>query len=419
MQRILEIYDIEVLSNCFTYTGYVPIEDKYYQYVIWRNKNDYLALIQHLMRGIYHVGFNNEAYDYPVLHHLLNHFKEYRYEDGWNLAPLIYKKSQEIIRMEYSTVADYNKHIPQLDLYKVWHFNNPARACSLKQLEIAMRMELVEDMPYNHDYHVSKESELNEILDYNKHDVYATYLFFNITKGNTDNKLYKGKDKLQLRKDIQKMYNLPCLNMADVKIGEELLLKLYCDETGEDPKKLRKSGGSPRKQINIGECIFPYIQFKTKKFQALKDWFASQIITGTNGSFSDLTLDKVESLLPYVDSSTISSNREGEKRLDNINIKIQDSYIVYGTGGAHQSLCGKFVADDEWTILDIDVGSLYPSIEVQNNLYPEHLGPIFSHIFDKNIVSVRMAEKKKPKKERNPVIMEGFKLAANGSYGIK
>lgn len=23
------------------------------------------------------VGFNNEGYDYPVLHHLLNHFDEY------------------------------------------------------------------------------------------------------------------------------------------------------------------------------------------------------------------------------------------------------------------------------------------------------------------------------------------------------
>lgn len=31
---ILEIYDIEVLTNCFTYTGYVPSENKYYQFVI-------------------------------------------------------------------------------------------------------------------------------------------------------------------------------------------------------------------------------------------------------------------------------------------------------------------------------------------------------------------------------------------------
>ena len=50
-------------------------------------------------------------------------------------------------------------------------------------------------------------------------------------------------------------------------------------------------------------------------------------------------------------------------------------------------------------------------------MYPEHLGPIFAEIYDKNIVSVRLAEKEKPKKERDMVIMEGYKLAANGSYG--
>jgi hypothetical protein len=31
----------------------------------------------------------------------------------------IYKKSQEVISMEFSTIADKNKFIPQLDLYKM------------------------------------------------------------------------------------------------------------------------------------------------------------------------------------------------------------------------------------------------------------------------------------------------------------
>ena len=34
------------------------------------------------------------------------------------------------------------------------------------------------------------------------------------------------------------------------------------------------------------------------------------------------------------------------------------------------------------------------------------------------IVNVRLSEKKKPKKERNFVIVEGFKLAANGIIKI-
>lgn len=68
-------------------------------------------------------------------------------------------------------------------------------------------------------------------------------------------------------------------------------------------------------------------------------------------------------------------------------------------------------------ILDLDIDGLYPNLAITQGLYPEHLGPGFIDIYDGEIVSVRMLEKKKPKKERDFVIIEGFKLAANGSYG--
>jgi hypothetical protein len=90
----------------------------------------------------------------------------------------------------------------------------------------------------------------------------------------------------------------------------------------------------------------------------------------------------------------------------------------YGTGGLHSCIkSGVYQSDDYWMILDEDVGSLYPSLAIQLGLYPEHFGTQFSKIYDKDIVSVRLAEKKKPKKERDMVIMEGYKLAANGIYG--
>lgn len=58
---------------------------------------------------------------------------------------------------------------------------------------------------------------------------------------------------------------------------------------------------------------------------------------------------------------------------------------------------------------------MYPSLAITQNLYPKHLGSEFIDIYDKEIVSVRLKEKKKPKKERDFVIVEGFKLAANGT----
>ena len=56
-------------------------------------------------------------------------------------------------------------------------------------------------------------------------------------------------------------------------------------------------------------------------------------------------------------------------------------------------------------------------LAITQGLYPEHLGPQFIDIYWGEIVKKRIEEKKKPKSERDFVIVEGFKLAANGSYG--
>ena len=68
---------------------------------------------------------------------------------------------------------------------------------------------------------------------------------------------------------------------------------------------------------------------------------------------------------------------------------------------------------EEWIIYDQDIGSLYPSLAITLKFYPEHLGSLFNEIYDRDIVSVRLAEKAKPKKDRDNVIMEGYKLSAN------
>lgn len=380
-----EVYDIECLSNLFTYTGYDLNSKEYFQFVIHDSKNDYELLYNHLKgRKLVQIGFNNEGYDYPVIHHLLNHYDEYVTKSGHLLSQRIYQKSQEIIMMEFSEIADRNKFIQQIDLYKIHHLNNKARICSLKQLEVYMRMRNVEEMPFNHTHWCSEE-DIKSILLYNLNDVEATTLFFFMTIGKTDNPIYKGKDKISLRLNLNKKYKLGCLNFPDVKIGEQLILKLYCNKTGSrkwDIKQLK----SPRNSINLKECVPKWVAFKTKEFNQLLNKINSTVISNTKGEFN-------ESVIFH-------------------NIKME-----YGTGGLHSNADpGIYKSNDEWIIYDQDVGSLYPSLAVTLGLYPEHLGKIFTEIYNE-IVSTRLKEKKKPKKERDMVIMEGFKLAANGIYG--
>ena len=128
---IYEVYDLECLRRIFTYTGFDVHKKEYYQFVISPWRNDYEELYNHLTkRELIQIGFNNEGYDYPLEHHLINHYKEYKYLSGFELAQRLYAKSQEIINMQFATIADKNKFIKQIDLYRIWHYNNKARATS-------------------------------------------------------------------------------------------------------------------------------------------------------------------------------------------------------------------------------------------------------------------------------------------------
>ena len=147
-----------------------------------------------------------------------------------------------------------------------------------------MRMENVEEMPLHHT-HWCKEGEEKLILDYNKWDVYATYKFLLVTLGKTDYPLYKGENKLQLRNDLNKKFHVNVTNMGDVPMGEELMLQLYCRETGKNPYYLKKSGGTPRSIINLEDCIPKWCNLKSKEFNIFLNQIKNTSIKGEKGEF--------------------------------------------------------------------------------------------------------------------------------------
>ena len=382
---ILEVYDLESLSNLFTYTGYRSKTDTWYQYTICSWKNDGKLLYEHLTEEKFiQCGFNNLAYDYPLLHHFLRHWeKEYEYYTGQELAQALYAKSQYLIDEVFTEVK--KPLIPQIDLYKIWHYNNKARTQNLKGLEIQMRMDNVEEMPFHHAHWCIKgEEEL--ILEYNKWDVKATYEFLLVTLGKTDYPLYKGKNKLQLRNDLNKKFHVNVTNMGDVPMGEELMLQLYARETHQNPYFLKKNGGTPRSIINLKDCIPYWTNIRSKEFNKFLSQLKQTSIKGEKGEFQ-------------------------------FSVIFHGISFDFGTGGAHGCIePGVYESNDHWIILDLDVSSLYPSIAKSLSLYPEHLGIEFINQYS-GFIDTRIAEKHKPKEEKDNVLIEGYKLVLNGTYG--
>lgn len=374
------VYDIETLKSCFTYTAINVDTEEIVQYVLHKDQFELLELIKHLHDCKGQVGFNNLNFDYPIIHKLLINWKQWlaKYRDNQEqILTELYEKAQKVIELQnaksfgkFASIKESEVLIHQLDLFKVWHYNNAARSTSLKALEISMNYSNVMEMPISHTKEDITLEEIPSILEYNLNDVLATYEFYK-----------KSLPKIELRKSLIQQFDIPCINWSDSKIGEQLILKLYCDKIGAnywDIKKLR----SNRSKIVLNDVILPNINFESMGFHKLLKYFKSKEITETKGAIEQSVIHK------------------GFK-------------YDYGTGGIHGCIeSGVYESNDEYIIIDADVASLYPSLAITNNFFIEHLGQEFVDIYQE-IINLRL----KAKKEGNMVLSDGFKLAANSVYG--
>lgn len=364
--RKLYVIDIETLSNCFTYIALNVDTEEIITFVIHSTRNDLNALRIHLIDCRGHITFNGLTFDYPVLHYILT--------ESNITAESIYKKSQEIIDTPEDkkfdvVIPEWKCIIPQLDLYKINHFDNQAKRTSLKDLEFWMQYPNVQDMPIEHTDFIT-EDQIKDILDYNLNDVKATFEFYKLCL-----------NKIELRKDIGKFYSLQLLNANDPKIGSEIFLDLLSKDMNIEKKDLKKLR-TFRKSIALGEIILPYIDFTSNEFKKLLKTLKNSVVVETKNALENSVVYK-------------------GFRYD------------FGLGGLHGCIKpGVYEATEEYIIRDIDVGSFYPNLAINNNFKPQHLGEAFSKIYKEMYVT-----RAKAKKEGNKVVNEGLKLALNGCFG--
>jgi hypothetical protein len=310
-------------------------------------------------------------------------------------APTLYAKAQAIIdasdRDRFThLVKPSDCYIPQIDLYKIHHFDNQAKRTSLKMLEFNMRSDNIVDLPFPVGSTLNPE-QIKVLREYNAHDVSQTKKFY-----------HKSKDMIAFRDELTKKYGRDFTNHNDTKIGKDFFamelerngvsLYDYTPATGRTPRQ------TLRPRIKLADAILPSITFERPEFTRVLEWMKRQTITETKGALQEmhLTLDRKGELV--VKHKEVAATIDGFK-------------FVFGTGGIHGSVSAEIInADDEYTIIDLDVASYYPNLAIQNGFYPEHLGASFVHIY-KNLFEQR---KQYPKKSAESQML---KLALNGVYG--
>lgn len=205
------------------------------------------------------------------------------------------------------------------------------------------------------------------------------------------------ESEIALRRDLGKKYNLDCRSMSDAKIAETVLLSELED----------------RYDIRVRKVNFKKIKNKAitcPGVSKLRNMFSTYALR-------DLCAD-------YRDSEFIISDSGKPKTPDvlkNRVFEINGTTYKIGKGGLHSCEKSTFhSATDNWLISDFDVASYYPSIVLNNDLYPSHIGREFLDIYS-SIVRRRLTAKQQlqsdPSNTHARTSADSLKIIINSAFG--
>lgn len=374
------VMDYETMRDCFVAVFEHYTEDRREIFVVSRLRNDFKELVRFLERnknnGEWHISFNGLAFDAQITEYILALHEMWAILPGEDIAGRIYEKAQEVI--EKSSSGDWldfyegNMSIRQIDVFKLNHWDNPAKRSSLKWIQFTMDYENVEDMPIHHSESVRTQEDLDTIVSYCINDVSSTKRI-----------LHKSKKQINLRKELTHKYGINLYNASEPKISKELFLLFLSEKTGI-PKKEIKYSRTRRQEIVIKDIILPYIRFNHPTLKAVHEKFKKTIVDPeqTKGALSETIV------------------YHGVK-------------TKFGLGGIHGAReSGLYEAGNGMIIMTSDVKSYYPNLAIRNGWAPAHLPKEkfceqYEWFYDERI--------KIPKSDpRNYV----YKIVLNSTYGL-
>lgn len=388
------IFDYETPKKCFLASFYNPIKDIYYDFIISKNRNDLYKLIKFLEthQNFYYIGYNSIKFDSQITQFIWENYTKWFDLSGEVISELISDfGSNEIDNSNYNlfnTYKESNFTFKTIDLPAIWHFFNEHKRVSLKQLEYEMRAETIENLEFDMNQDFDEEA-LNKLIYYCHNDIKYTYRHYLYTIGETNHRLYKGKNKLTDRQIIIDEVGIPCLNYDDVKIGAEWNKKDYLELSGRDEKTLKPS------KVN---------HFYGKKY---KNFFPKTV---------EFQTKEIQSFIKMVgDTIVLPKKQEFVHRFN------ESLEICIGKGGIHSREKFRKISPDKKEIyLQCDIGSQYPNAMRKYKVFPKHLGIEWNEMLVGKIQR-RLKYKslyKETKEAKYNSLQEMGKLSLNGgAYG--
>lgn len=241
---------------------------------------------------------------------------------------------------------------------------------SLKLYGGRMHSTHLQDLPVPPDAVVTEEQKVG-LREYCANDLHTTM------------DLYRAlKEPLALRVKMTAEYGIDLRSKSDAQIAEAIIKQEVEKKLGH---RLQKPGSMEGNQYSY--AIPDWMEFK--QVEILEDVRQAKFIVNDKGSV----------LIP--------------EELKTKKIQIRAGVYRMGIGGLHSSETNQTEEEDQWYgIADFDVTSYYPTIILNQRLFPPHIGEEFLEVYQ-GIVDRRIAAKK----AKNTSVAESLKIAINGSFG--
>ena len=389
--KIVYVYDIEVFQNIFHCSVKNTETNDIYKFEISERKNQLRELVKffkqvdkYITWGDYYTtninipanvifcGYNNLHYDNPIINYIIEYEDKLMQYNIPTICSSIFNLSKTITTSSEDNI-DAWKHWK----YQIWFdtfdiltmlYSNKLRV-GLKEIQVTMQYPNVQEFVCDWTKPLPLE-DFDSMIDYNINDIESTSELLNRCKKDVD-----------LRIAIEDEYGVRVLSKDGVNIGMKILTQKYLEKTGltwQDIKDLR----SPMSVIPLKDVILPFIKYDSPILQRVLDDMKNQIVS------------------------------PGRKGYENKFVFNNLRYSV-GVGGIHSVNSPEIIIprDDEM-LIDIDVASLYPSMLIEYEFYPRHLGKEFLEVY-KQIKDERIEAKHNGDKVKN----ETLKLALNGLSG--
>ena len=334
------VMDYETLSNCFTgvFEHYKTNETKVF--VVHDLRNDFDEFIDFLEQNFknkeWHISYNGLAFDGQITQYIIDNHYLWKNISACEIANILYKYAQYCIdksnKKEFMDYPQWKMKIGQIDLFKMHHWDNPAKRSSLKWIQYSMDWDNILDMPIHHESEIKTIEEIDTVLEYNINDVRSTKEIFN-----------RSTDLIKLRKELTNTYNINLYSASEPRISKELF-GYYMSEKLNIHKRDLKQMRTYRSVIKFEDIILPYISFTSPEFNQLLNRFKAV----------ELDPDNLKGAFKY-------------------SVTYKNVKTDFGVGGVHgANKNGVYESDEDTVIMSSDVTSFYPNLVIRNGWAPGH-----------------------------------------------